>query len=491
MPDEFVNLVSFRATGLDRIELDLDKVKAASDAAVPSMERLFGVAKKGTQDQAKGTAALAKSVETLGRVAKSYQSSFAFALAGMGPGNARYNQSLSYNRSLGMSGGYSVNPAVAAAQSQRWTWGGAGRAAGAIGSGAGAAATAVGAAAFTTGVAGLSGTVPMAKLQNQFQRLAWELGNTLTPQIEAVTKRVAGAANWLSRQSEGTQDAIGYGVTGLGLAAGARLAGIPVGAGAKGLASLGARGAMGLLGMAGARAGASALPASLSLDAAAGGGLLGAAGSAVGLAALPIYAAFQSKSTRLAMSANEARRNRGDTSGLGDLESEYAKKWGALSADGRRTAAAGEFGRLLSEERTINAGRGALKGPNDPGSTANLLFPALPWLNNVFGLSDNGLMENQGRQAIARKAMAGGKLNGNHRANAFVGGDYREIGSGYYEAASAFAKAGFDQAEGGESGKSESIIDILTQIRDRLPNASQPPAPTGNETNLRHSVPGF
>ena len=335
----------------------------------------------------------------------------------------------------------------------------------------------------------------MARLQNQFNRLAWELGNTLTPQVEAATRRIAGAANWMSRRSSAEQDAIGYGITGAAVLGGAKFLGLPVGGAIRGAAGLAGRG---IAGIAGYGRTAAAIPTAaesayiaqygrvgLPAATAASGSLLSRAAGPLSLASMPIIGAFGSKYATDSQMENSARRNRGDLSGLGGIEGEYAKRWNGLSEDARKKAAREEYGRLIQQGEAANQerrGAGTFGGTTWLGQSINML------LGGRNAQNTGGINEAEDRQAIVRKAMTGQMLQrGDHRANSLIGGDFGEIGSGFYTAASALAKTGYGMNDADKSANqnSDPVVKVLTEIRDKLPNGDHPPNPgTGNKSGL-------
>ncbi len=248
----------------------------------------------------------------------------------------------------------------------------------------------IGATGYATGVAGLSGTVPMARLENQFHRLAWELGNTLAPQVEWATRRIAGAANWLGRRSSTEQDLIGGGLAVAGGGLIASKLGLPVGPAIRGAGRLGLQGIGAAAGLAGYGQAATTIPTAaeaaylakygrvgLPAATAASGSLLSRFAGPASLATMPILGAFGSKYATDSQMSNSALRNRGTIGDLGDIEGEYAQRWNRLPEDARKKAAREEYGRLIQQGEAANQerrGAGTFGGTTWLGQSINMLL---------------------------------------------------------------------------------------------------------------------
>jgi hypothetical protein len=102
-------------------------------------------------------------------------------------------------------------------------------------------------------------------------------------------------------------------------------------------------------------------------------------------------------------------------------------------------------------------------------------FDKRPWWNPAGpGEMGEARGEAMKRKTYLEGALKTGNLPGgtaDHTANQMVGGDFQEIGAGYYAAASAYAKAGGDQAAAGGAGQvadNNGMIDILLNIAETI-----------------------
>lgn len=335
---------------------------------------------------------------------------------------------------------------------------------------AGNLAGASAAAGFGLGMAGLQGTVPMARLQNQMDRLKWELGNTLTPFVNMATRRVAGAANWLGRQDEGTQDLIGTGlIGGTGLLAANVLSRHAFGAG---IGTLGMRG-IGLA-RAGVGMGISALGGGYFTGGSLSGygpglgrALLGAAGiggTAVGAGAGLAFGGYELGATYRNARRMLARNESNDLAGLGGIGDEYNRKFSGLTGNARSAAIRAELGSQIKAERSgIDEYRGTKTKP-----VAGMVDLVLGWMG-ISGTGNTGAVnEANDKQTVLRAMLAGKKVGNDHRGNPLVGGDYGEIGSGYYTAASALAKTGYGMSDEDKKaagiGQTDESVKLLQEI---------------------------
>jgi hypothetical protein len=355
---------------------------------------------------------------------------------------------------------------------------------------AGVAAGGVAAAGLGMGLAGLSGTVPMARFQNQMDRLQWELGNLLTPYLNIATKATAKAANWLGRQDVGTQNLMGgallAGAGALGTNVITRAAfgsGIgTIGMKGAGLAAGGASAAFGA-----ARMGGLATMASANMAYGMGGlgGLAGFAAPAVG-AAGALALGFGAINSTVRLKNLESERQSIQRGNSGDFLATYDRQFAGLSGDSLSKAVAGERLKILKEG--TNTGKGGAR------SWAGSFI-------DIFGgnLRDSTRRSNQEEMRMMALAQVAGEKprpDGakGHRQNAMVGGDFQEIGAGYYQAFSAAEKLRYDKAEGGTPEKDSTTIlqDIYNLIKDSLPGggAGQPLPPKVQE-QLGHAIPSF
>lgn len=433
MAGDFVKLVEFQATGLEKIETGLRRVAVTSESAItsgkkyqkvidqtlrtmPSMTKIF---EQGVRVQKEQARVLADTVRVQERITREVRTQ-----AAVGGGR------------LGGIGAMASNGARAAA--------GVGRA-------IGGPAAAVGAAGFAAGVAGLSGTVPMARMSAAADRVAYELGNTLTPSVNLVTKGLTKLGNWLSGLSEGQQNLLGGGLlAGAAVVGGNALSHRVLGTGLAGAGQSAVAGVSAL----GGPAPAAMTPAEMSyrnaygsrgLPTTAGGGesgsRLGRGGGRLfmGLAALELggnlYQASQGtlqgqRYARGELTANETN----------PLAAEYEKKFGGLSGAGRTDAIQSEITKQ-KEYWKNKEGREAYAR-----AQGGMSFD--PAISTGFRL------ESTKRAAYLEESLKnGGQFNGkqDHRANALVGGDFNEIGGGYFAAMGGLAKTGFEagQFQGG------------------------------------------
>ena len=94
--------------------------------------------------------------------------------------------------------------------------------------------------------------------------------------------------------------------------------------------------------------------------------------------------------------------------------------------------------------------------------------------------------ENEERlNALAQIAGERPKPKGSHRANLLVGGDFAEIGSGYYSAMSEYAKTGASKAEG-ENANTTILQDIFNLLFGVVNNKGVEP----NRNNMGNALPG-
>src|SRR6185436_2821516 len=215
-------MVQFQATGLDKIQAGLKAAKVLQESITTG-------AKKYTEELRKTT----REIESMGRVfkAKEFRD------------RVRETDSLVRAQER-LTKTMERQATLARLTTLSGAAGAAGRGLGMLGNVAGGAA----AAGLGMGIAGLQGTVPMARFQNQMYRLQWELGNLLTPYLNIATKATAKAANWLGRQDVGTQNALGGVLVGGAGLLGANLAsraafGVGIGTGARNVAGYAAGGA--------------------------------------------------------------------------------------------------------------------------------------------------------------------------------------------------------------------------------------------------------
>lgn len=464
-----VDLVEFRATGLEKIADGLAKVGKMQDLA---------------------TASTAKYQAMMDKVSKSYQT-MERAIGGTQFRN-RVRETDQLVRSQERLTRLMERQATLARMT---TWRGVGSAAAGAGGMLAGVGGAAAAGAVGMGLAGMSNTVPMARFQNQMQRLQWELGNLLTPYVNFATKQAAKAANWLSRQDQGTQDALGgIALGGMGLAAANfvsnRMFGMGIGTmGARGLGM--ARSALAYGGPVRAGIGAMGVGAveSIAAHGVMGAGIRGV-GAVAGRAApaAVAYAAAQpfiSKYNIESSMAAEARYGRGDLSGLGGIADKYRQQFSGLTGSARTKAINAEMAKQLQME---SEGIGVMQGTKRK-TVASMIDMALGNMGDTSKLS-----EAQANQAVLRAMREGKALPSNpHRANAFLGGDWGELGSGYYTAASAYAKSGMDKKEGENFGETQTVESLLSQILAKLPDGNQPPPPGGQADPLKgnHLGPGF
>ncbi len=109
-------------------------------------------------------------------------------------------------------------------------------------------------------------------------------------------------------------------------------------------------------------------------------------------------------------------------------------------------------------------------------------FDKRPWWNPAGpGEMGEARGEAMKRKTYLEGALKTGNLPGgtaDHTANQMVGGDFQEIGSGYYAAASAYAKAGGDQAAAGGGagfGPLEGMVQqMLEVVRDAAAKQANP-----------------
>lgn len=473
MPDQFITMVKFQATGLDKIQAGL---KAAKDLQTS----ITTGAKKYTQELKQTT----REIETMGRAfrGKEFRDRVRETDT-LVRAQERLTKTLERQATL------------ARMTSLAGAAGMAGRGLGMLGNVAGGAA----AAGLGMGLAGMSGTVPMARFQNQMDRLQWELGNLLTPYLAIATKATAKAANWLGKQDTGTQNLMGGVLVGGAGLLGAnfvskKLLGMGLGSLGLGVAGLGMQGA----GMAfnGIRTAGLATAASANMAYGMGGmaGLGGLAGGAVtgfarrfwptavlSGAAEPFFSKFSIQ--RAERSAG--RTGRGDLTGLESFGDEYTQKFAGLSGVGRQTAINAEIANQLKAEQ---AGIGKMRG-NKKGWVAGMLDMALGNMGDA-----SGAREAEERMGILR-AMREGKPvpTTKHRANAIVGGDFQEIGAGYYGAMSAAEKLRFDKREGAGASETKDATTILQDILDLIktfPGMGTPQAQP-NKVNLGNAFPNF
>lgn len=449
MAEEFVNLVVFKPVGLDQIEKDLNRVKMGQDQL------------------AKSTNKVSESFQKAARSAVSFDRS---ARTSTMSGRVREAEQL-----------VRQHERLTRLMERQTVLGRMGSAAGRAGSFALGAAGAVGAGALGMGIAGLSGTVPMAKFQNQLQRLQWELGNTLTPILGKLTQATAGAANWLGRRSESEQNLIGYGVAGLTVAGGGAFLnklGVPIGPAIRGGASWAYGAASRALGY-----GAKAAPtAAEALYAAQYGryGLPAAESAGIGMAgalrfAGPIAWGATAAGSQFALKYNTANmlaRSQGqDLGNQNPYYDEYGRKFAGLEGKARKDAILSELGVQVKAERS-----GIMKYYGEGGNKVEQMAERLLSGFGLMSMGDTGEANEANRRQAALRGMLSGKGGGDHRANAFVGGDFREIGQGYYEAASAYAKSGMDKAAGGSL---ESNVQRIADTIDKAVNGSNEPVPPG------------
>lgn len=457
MAGDFVKLVEFQATGLEKIDTGLRKVAVTSESAItsgkkyqkvidqtlrtmPSMNKIF---EQGVRVQKEQARVLADTVRVQERITREVKTQAA------------------------MSGGRMGGLGAMAA--------GAGRAAMGVGRAIGGPAAAVGAAGFAAGVAGLSGTVPMARMSAAADRVAYELGNSLTPSVNLVTKGLTKLGNWLSGLSEGQQNVLGGGLlAGAAVIGGNALSQRVLGTGLGGAGRSAIAGVSALGGPAPAAPipmtaaetsyrnayGSRGLPSATGGGGGEGGSRLGRGGGRLfmGLAALELgsnlYQASQGtlqgqKYARGELTANETN----------PLAAEYEKKFGGLSGEGRTQAIQSEITKQ-KEYWKNKEGREAYAK-----AQGGMSFD--PAISTGFRL------ESTKRAAYLEESLkSGGQFKGkdDHRANALIGGDFGEIGTGYYSAMSGLAKTGYDSGAGGGGGYSKETMDRIGAILEEIKN---------------------
>lgn len=455
-------MVQFQATGLDKIQSGL---KAAKDLQTS----ITSGAAKYTQELKKTT----REIESMGRTFKGKE--FRDRVRETDTlVRAQERLTRTMERQASLARLTTISGAAGAA----------GRGLGMLGNIAGGVAT----AGLGMGLAGMSGTVPMARFQNQMDRLQWELGNLLTPYLNIATKATAKAANWLGRQDVGTQNALGGVMVGGAGLLGANLAsraafGVGIGTGARNLAGYAAGGA----GMAFNAARGTGLATAAAGNMAYGtGGVAGLAGfAAPGLAAtaaLTLGLGAANSTIRLNNIEKERRQIQGgDSMGFGDL---YQKKFGNMDSNRKAWEIAYERRRLTAEDARGSGGgkMGVFGGLYDifAGNTRD---------------KGNAQNENEARlMGLAQVAGEKPRPGGGHRQNMMVGGDFQEIGAGYYGAMSAVEKLRYDKQEGGagegNAKDSTSILqDILNLLQTAIPGGGGAPQPQQVKDN--HAIPAF
>lgn len=465
MPDAFITMVQFQATGLDKIQSGLKAAKTLQESITTG-------AKKYTEELRKTT----REIESMGRVfkAKEFRD------------RVRETDSLVRAQER-LTKTMERQATLARLTTLSGAAGMAGRGLGMLGNVAGGVA----AAGLGMGIAGLQGTVPMARFQNQMDRLQWELGNLLTPYLNIATKATAKAANWLGRQDVGTQNALGGVLVGGAGLLGANLAsraafGVGIGTGARNVAGYAAGGA----GMAFNAIRGAGLATAASANMAYGmGGAAGLAGfmapGAGAAAALTIgLSAARTGIRGNLFDAEEERIRRGDAGGyLGG----YDKRFGSMGAGQKAWEIAYERQRLMAESSRMGGGGKPswLRGAWD--ATLGSFFKD-PY-------RDRGEI-NQNEMKMNALAIAAGEKprpGGNHRANAMVGGEYQEIGAGYYGAASAAEKLRFDKQEGAGALAGTDSTSILQDIKTLIESVvnKAPAQPNQQQQNLGHAIPAF
>lgn len=520
MADTFVKMVEFRSTGLEQIELGLKKAVVTSESAItagkayqkvldstvrtlPSMTRIFEAGVRVQKENARALGEVARAQDRVNASAsKSAAASglrYSFGQRGGGvsesgavgrmiaAGVDKFQRAITATvRSFGdvVRGFRGMEPSrtVAGGPSAAHRFGGGLGAAAGV---AGTAGAAVAGGGLALGVSGLSGTVPMARFNNQMERFTWELGNTLTPFVDILTKKLGQANNWLARQPESTQNAVGTGLAVGGTAAAAQVASRTLfGVGLGGMAASVGGGLLGLGRSALFGAQAAAPTAAQSMYAAAygsrglpaaeatGGWLsrgLGALGSRAGMLSGPVAVAgigitagmTSLRQNYLNAEAQEAAKGKTDASHL----QEYDRKFSGLSGDDLKKAVDAERMRLTKEDISKSK-------DNNIGFFGALWRSVMPGSTNVRGMAD--VNENEMRRnALAQVAGERPRPRPDHKVNAMVGGDFGEIGSGYYAAASELGKTGYDAKAAGGGGGLGIIENMMRELLDAVKLAAE------------------
>ncbi len=454
MADTFVKMIEFQATGLSQIATGLKSVQQ-TQKLITQNQSIYNNALRETKRSLSDmerfikSPAYGKYVRDTDTLAKSQE---------------RLTRTMERQKAVARYGALAGNAAH---------FGGRAALSGLASAGAGVAA-----AGFGAGVAGLSGTVPMARLNNQMERFTWELGNTLTPFVDMLTRKLGAANNWLAKQPESTQDNIGTGlVAGAALVGGNFLSKHILGA-SLGRVGLGITGAgMEGAGVAFGAARSAGLAGAASANMAYGmGGVRGLAGLAgEGLAAASRFAGplavagagisggvTNLRVQSLNQQADEAARGKTDPTHF----DEYSQKFSGLEGDSLKKAIEVERQKLLRQDI-------AGTKDNDIGFFGALYRSAMPGATAVPGKA--AMNENEMRRnALAEIAGERPASKRDHRSNAIVGGDWGELGSNYYAAASELAKSGYDKADaGGGGGKNpDALLDALKEFRDMVKEAA-------------------
>lgn len=439
MADEFIEVVKFEATGLDKISTGLKTAATQQKLLTTSTEAYTKALRTSTtafqtMGRSVNSAEFRKRVRETDELARTQE---------------RLTRQIERQTAIARYGKVGGNLAYAANQ-----YGGmASRGLGILGG----AAT----AGFGFGLSGMSGTVPMARLNQQVERLSWEIGNTLTPVVNKFTDILKGASDWMSRRTEGEQNLIGGALT---IGAGATAANVA----SKGLFGMG----LGQLGL-GVAGGVGSAASGIGSAAGSAAGFLGRFAGPIGAAVAPIFGAFRAKSGAEDLLGEGARYNRGDLSGTEQIGNEYRKKFAGMSEKDRSAAIRTELANQLRAERE---GIGAFYGEG-----GNMLEQMIEiGTGGLFGMSSIGrsgkATEAEARQSVLR-AMLSGKQVGttNHRANPYTGGDFSDVGSGYYAAAAEFGKLGGSGGVNvtGGNGVIDALIPIVQGIADQVKAAAE------------------
>jgi hypothetical protein len=181
-------------------------------------------------------------------------------------------------------------------------------------------------------------------------------------------------------------------------------------------------------------------------------------------------------------------RHRAATQGndAGGFLGEYQRKFAGLSGNERQWAVEYERKRLLAEDTRTGAGMGK-------PSVLGALWKSINPFSDKYPGWDR-LTENEQRRTAIAQAVGEKPGGAAHRGNALVGGDFGEIGSGFYSAATELARTGYSKMEGAD--KSKDSTTILQEIFDLLEGAisgggAGEPQPNKQQEQIAHAIPRF
>jgi len=427
--DSFVKMVEFKATGLDNIKVELKSVSDLQSKIAESQEdynvALGDVVRKQTQyERLIASGQMRTRIRQIGELNRAQE---------------KLNKAIEKERLIAKYG--TIGGRVAQ-----------------YGGGMGHMAGNLAAGGLAMGVAGLQGTVPMARLQHQFQRLSYEMGNTLTPVVDRLSNALQKVANWAEKRPEWQQNTMGYGLAGAAALrfGGARVIGAGLRIGASAIA--GAPQAIG-------RGVVNGLwPAANAIGNAAP--TARAAASGIGRIAWPIAAiaaagsAFRTKANIDGADSLENRLNKGDLSGTEGVAKGYQAKFSGLNDKDRKAAIQKELDLANKLEK---AGIDKMAGPNS-GSMLGRMYDQVMYKNS----STDMVNQARERQAVLRDMMAGGSgitPNADHRKNSFVGGQFQALGTGYEQAYQGLAQSGMNTAEA-QAKSIQEMNEKMTQLVD-------------------------